>query len=87
MAELIEAAVRCGEHRLAERALERLAETTSAAGTDWALGIQARSRAPRRRRRAPGTARVNPVAWLTALAASVQSQLTQDATPAVVVGA
>jgi DNA-binding CsgD family transcriptional regulator len=45
VAELIEAAVRCGEHRLAERALERLAETTSAAGTDWALGIEARSRA------------------------------------------
>jgi DNA-binding CsgD family transcriptional regulator len=45
LAELIEAAVRCGEHRLAERALERLAKTTSAAGTDWALGIEARSRA------------------------------------------
>jgi ATP/maltotriose-dependent transcriptional regulator MalT len=44
-AELIEAAVRCGEHRLAERALQRLAETTGAAGTDWALGIEARSRA------------------------------------------
>jgi DNA-binding CsgD family transcriptional regulator len=45
MAELIEAAVRCGELPLAERALERLAETTSAAGTNWALGIEARSRA------------------------------------------
>ena len=45
VAELIEAAVRCGEHRLAERALERLAQTTSAAGTDWALGIEAHSRA------------------------------------------
>ena len=45
VAELTEAAVRCGEHRLAERALERLAETTSAAGTDWALGVEARSRA------------------------------------------
>jgi DNA-binding CsgD family transcriptional regulator len=45
VAELIEAAVRCGEHRLAERALERLAVTTRAGGTDWALGVEARSRA------------------------------------------
>ena len=45
MAELIEAAVRSGERELAGLALERLAETTSAAGTDWALGIEARSRA------------------------------------------
>jgi DNA-binding CsgD family transcriptional regulator/tetratricopeptide (TPR) repeat protein len=45
MAELIEAAARSGERELAERALERLAETTSAAGTEWALGIEARSRA------------------------------------------
>jgi DNA-binding CsgD family transcriptional regulator len=45
MAELVEAAVRSGERQLAGLALERLAETTSAAGTDWALGIEARSRA------------------------------------------
>jgi DNA-binding CsgD family transcriptional regulator len=45
VAELIEAAVRCGEQRLAERALERLAVTTRASGTDWALGVEARSRA------------------------------------------
>jgi DNA-binding CsgD family transcriptional regulator len=45
MAELIEAAVRSGERELAGLALQRLAETTSAAGTDWALGIEARSRA------------------------------------------
>ena len=45
MAELIEAAVRSGERELAGLALERLAETTSAAGTDWGLGIEARSRA------------------------------------------
>jgi len=45
MAELAEAAVRSGERQLAGLALERLAETTSAAGTDWALGIEARSRA------------------------------------------
>jgi DNA-binding CsgD family transcriptional regulator len=45
MAELIEAAVRSGERELAELALQRLAETTSAAGTDWALGMEARSRA------------------------------------------
>jgi DNA-binding CsgD family transcriptional regulator len=45
MAELVEAAVRAGEGQLAALALERLVETTSAAGTDWALGIEARSRA------------------------------------------
>jgi DNA-binding CsgD family transcriptional regulator len=45
MAELAEAAVRSGERQLAGLALERLAETTGAAGTDWALGIEARSRA------------------------------------------
>jgi DNA-binding CsgD family transcriptional regulator len=45
VAELIEAAVRCGEHALAQRALERLALTTRASGTDWALGVEARSRA------------------------------------------
>ena len=43
--ELIEAAVRTGEHRLAERALERLAETTRPGATEWALGMEARSRA------------------------------------------
>jgi ATP/maltotriose-dependent transcriptional regulator MalT len=45
MAELVEAAVRSGELQLARLAFDRLAETTSAAGTDWALGIEARSRA------------------------------------------
>jgi ATP/maltotriose-dependent transcriptional regulator MalT len=45
MAELVEAAVRSGERELAALALDRLAETTSAADTDWALGIEARSRA------------------------------------------
>jgi DNA-binding CsgD family transcriptional regulator len=45
VAELIEAAVRCGDHEVAERALDRLAETARASGTDWALGIEARSRA------------------------------------------
>jgi DNA-binding CsgD family transcriptional regulator len=45
MSELVEAAVRSGERGLAALALDRLVETTSAAGTDWALGIEARSRA------------------------------------------
>jgi tetratricopeptide (TPR) repeat protein len=44
-AELIEAADRCGERRLAERGLERLSESARAAGTDWALGVEGRSRA------------------------------------------
>jgi DNA-binding CsgD family transcriptional regulator len=43
--ELIEAAARCGDHDLAEHALDRLTETTRASGTDRALGIEARSRA------------------------------------------
>jgi DNA-binding CsgD family transcriptional regulator len=43
--ELIEAAVRCGELQLAERALGRLAGATRASGTDWALGVEAHSRA------------------------------------------
>ena len=45
VAELIEAAVRLEEHALANRALERLAVTTGASGTEFALGIEARSRA------------------------------------------
>ena len=45
MAELVEAAVRCGERQLAERALARVAESTQASRTDWALGVEARSRA------------------------------------------
>jgi DNA-binding CsgD family transcriptional regulator len=43
--ELVEAATHCGKHDLALTALERLAERTQAAGTEWALGIEARSRA------------------------------------------
>ena len=43
--ELIEAAVRCGATELAADALERLSETTGPSGTDWALGVEARSRA------------------------------------------
>ena len=44
-AELIEAAVRSGNTDLAAGVLRRLAGVTGAAGTDWALGIEARSRA------------------------------------------
>jgi DNA-binding CsgD family transcriptional regulator len=43
--ELVEAAARAGQAELARNALERLAETTQPAGTDYALGIEARSRA------------------------------------------
>jgi DNA-binding CsgD family transcriptional regulator len=45
LAELIEAAARTGALDRASAGLRRLTEATSAAGTDWALGIQARSTA------------------------------------------
>ena len=45
LAELVEAAVRCGQPARASDALQRLSETTRASGTDWALGTEARSRA------------------------------------------
>jgi len=45
MVELIEAAARNGENQLASEACRDLAEITTAAGTDWAAGIEARSRA------------------------------------------
>ncbi len=45
LVELVEAAARCGKHELAVDALDRLSQTTSASGTDWALGVEARSRA------------------------------------------
>jgi DNA-binding CsgD family transcriptional regulator len=45
LVELIEAAARCGNVEDATTALERLSEMTRASGTDWALGIEARSRA------------------------------------------
>ena len=45
LTELIEAAVRSGQPQPARGALEPIVETTRAAGTDWALGIEARCRA------------------------------------------
>jgi DNA-binding CsgD family transcriptional regulator len=45
LAELVEAAARVGDTELARDALNRLAETTQPAGTEFALGIEARSRA------------------------------------------
>jgi DNA-binding CsgD family transcriptional regulator len=45
LTELVEAAVRSGAPDLATGALEQLSETTRASGTDWALGVEARSRA------------------------------------------
>jgi DNA-binding CsgD family transcriptional regulator len=45
MVELIEAAVRAGTPDLADDALRRLVATTAASGTDWALGVSARSQA------------------------------------------
>jgi len=43
--ELIEAAARSGHADLAAAALESLSETVAASATDWALGVEARSRA------------------------------------------
>jgi DNA-binding CsgD family transcriptional regulator len=43
--ELIEAAVRSGDSNLAATAFERLAERTRLSSTEWARGIEARSRA------------------------------------------
>jgi DNA-binding CsgD family transcriptional regulator len=43
--ELVEAAARVSDTELAREALDRLAETTQPAGTDFALGVEARSRA------------------------------------------
>ncbi len=45
LVELIEAATRSGRNDIAADALGRLAVDTSASGTDWALGLEARSRA------------------------------------------
>jgi hypothetical protein len=43
--ELVEAAARSGHTELAHVAVEQLSEMTRAAGTDWALGLEVRSRA------------------------------------------
>jgi DNA-binding CsgD family transcriptional regulator/uncharacterized protein YbjQ (UPF0145 family) len=45
LVELIEAAARSGKAELAADALDRLSQQTSASGADWALGVEARSRA------------------------------------------
>jgi DNA-binding CsgD family transcriptional regulator len=45
LVELVEAAVRSDRPQLAATALERLGARTTASGTDWALGLEARSRA------------------------------------------
>lgn len=45
LAELVEAAARSGAPEVAADALEQLSATTRASGTEWALGVEARSRA------------------------------------------
>jgi DNA-binding CsgD family transcriptional regulator len=45
LSELVEAAARSGDPDEAADALQRLTKTTQAAGTDWALGVEARCRA------------------------------------------
>ncbi|MBV8346444.1 MAG: helix-turn-helix transcriptional regulator, partial [Mycolicibacterium sp.] len=43
--EVVETAVRCGRADLAADAVAKLAEVTTASGTDWACGVEARCRA------------------------------------------
>jgi hypothetical protein len=45
LVELVEAAARSGKHEMAAIAYRRLADRTAASGTDWALGLDARSSA------------------------------------------
>jgi DNA-binding NarL/FixJ family response regulator len=45
LVELVEAASRAGEAEVARDAFQRLAEMTTPSGTDWGLGVQARSQA------------------------------------------
>jgi DNA-binding CsgD family transcriptional regulator len=45
LVELIEAAARSGSPERGTAAMQRLAECTSVSGSDWALGVEARSRA------------------------------------------
>ncbi len=45
LVELVEAAVCCGLPERADNAMRRLSESTAASGSDWALGVEARSRA------------------------------------------
>jgi DNA-binding CsgD family transcriptional regulator len=45
LVELVEAAARSGKAELAVDAVGQLSQTTAATGTDWALGVEARSRA------------------------------------------
>ena len=45
LSELVEAGVRSGQTERALAALDRLSDMTRTSGTDWALGIEARSRA------------------------------------------
>ena len=50
LVELVEAGARTSEPEAAAAALRQLSERTRASGTDWALGIEARSRALLQRR-------------------------------------
>src|ERR1700754_2127291 len=45
LAELVEGAVRCGQTERATAALRRLSELSRACGSDWPLGLAARTRA------------------------------------------
>jgi ATP/maltotriose-dependent transcriptional regulator MalT len=45
LVELVEATARCGLPERATEAVRRLSESTRASGGDWALGVEARSRA------------------------------------------
>jgi DNA-binding CsgD family transcriptional regulator len=64
LAELIESARRSGRPERGAEAMESLAESTSASGTPWALGVEARSRALLADGDAAETLYREAIAWL-----------------------
>ena len=75
LAELIEAAVRSGERDEAAAALDRLGERTQPAGTEWALGIEARCRGLLTEEESPYRESVERLANSRATVALARSQL------------
>jgi DNA-binding CsgD family transcriptional regulator len=64
LVELIEAAARAGAPEDRTGAMRRLAESTSVSGTDWALGVEARSRALLSEGETAGSLYRDAIEWL-----------------------